>query len=216
MNMMKVIVDIAGMYYGRVVEVPVGATVRDAMIAARVADKLSRALDVKNNDGKNPVPQLNFAEDDRAPEFLRSITVDHKVKPESRQTKGIDDLPQDRRRFYPIGEYTFRNDAVALGSRADGSKGLVAVDQDGKPTGKSFIQTWQYYVYDAAGKDLSRAAGGPDSRSIVPFSERSASNTLMDGGQIVWRLVTIFLDASRRPAIITAAAEGYPLNAPAA
>ncbi|WP_188699497.1 hypothetical protein [Sphingomonas prati] len=204
-------VDIAGMYYGRLVTLPDydasadplgGPTVRDAMIAARLADKSDRA------DG-DPVPQLNFVEDDRHPhEFLRSITVDHKVDVESRQTRS----ETRGKRFYPAGEYTFRSDPIALGTRTDGTPGIIPVDQDGKPTGKKFIQTWQYYVYDSAGVDTSRRAGGNETRKIVPFSKRDASNTLVDGGQIVWRLVTIFLDATRRPAIKTAVEDGAKLN----
>lgn len=193
---MKVIVDIAGMYYGRHVEVPAGASVRDALAAARAADKADRKAGKK-------VPQLNFAEDDRSPEFLRSITVDHIVPAKSRQSS---------KRTYPAGEYTFRSDGVAIGTRTDGTEGFVAVDQDGKPTGKRFIQTWQYYVYDGNGVDISRKAASALTRKVVPFSETDSSNTLVEGGQVVLRLVTIFIDPTRRPAIKTAVEKDYKVN----
>jgi hypothetical protein len=193
-EVIKVIVDIAGMYYGRSVTVKNGSTVREALIAARVADKADR------NNGKN-VPQLNFAEDDRSPEFLRSITVDHAIPVESRQTQN---LPVAQKRFYPAGEYTFRSDGVIIGERIDGTDGFIAVDQSGKETGKGFIQTWQYYVYDANGVDTSRQAASALTRKVVPFSILDNSNILVDGGQIVFRLVTIFLGPTRSPGIKTA------------
>lgn len=193
---MLVTVDVAGMYYGRKVQVEEGASVRDALEAARKADKADRKAGEK-------VPQLNFAEDDRSPDpFLRSITVDHMVPAKSRQ--GL--------RTYPAGEYTFRSDGVAIGTRTDGTEGFIAVDQDGIATGKRFIQTWQYYVYDANGVDISRAAGSAETRTVVPFSRPEASNTLVDGGQIVLRLVTIFLEPSRRPSIKTAVEPGYEIK----
>jgi len=202
---MKVIVDIAGMYYGREVFLKgENPTVRDALDAARLADKADR----ETENGKD-VPQLNYAEDDRNPNFLRSITVDHKVPVESRQTKN---LPEANKRFYPAGEYTFRSDGVAEGVRSDGSVGFVSVDQAGNPTGKQFIQTWQYYVYDKNGVDISRSASGANTRKVVPFSVNDPSNALEDGGQVVFRLVTIFLDSSRRPGIKTTQAAGYKTN----
>ena len=189
-----VTVDIAGMYYGRLVTVDNGSTVREALVAARVADKTDRANSIN-------VPQLNFAEDDRSPEFLRSITVDHAVPVESRQTRNLEDSPK---RFYPAGEYTFRSDGVIIGKRIDGTDGFIAVDQSGKETGKGFIQTWQYYVYDANGVDISRQAASALMRKVVPFSVLDDSNTLVDGGQVVFRLVTIFLGPTRSPGIKTA------------
>jgi hypothetical protein len=200
---MKVTVDIAGMYYGREVFLTgKNPTVRDALDAARLADKADRIA------GRD-VPQLNYAEDDRSPNFLRSITVDHKIAVESRQTR---DLPDANKRFYPAGEYTFRSDGVAEGVRSDGSVGFVSVDQAGNPTGKQFIQTWQYYVYDENGVDISRRAASAVIRKVVPFSVNDPSNVLEDGGQVVFRLVTIFLDSSRRPGIKTTQASGYKTN----
>lgn len=200
---MKVIIDIAGMYYGREVLLEMeNPTVRDALSAARLADKADRAA------GED-VPQLNYAEDDRNPNFLRSITVDHKVLVESRQTIQRPDVDK---RFYPAGEYTFRSDPVATGVRSDGTVGFISVDQAGNPTGKQFIQTWQYYVYDKDGVDISRKASSEVIRKVVPFSVNDPSNKLEDGGQVVFRLVTIFLDSSRRPGIKTTQADGYKTN----
>jgi len=199
---MKITVDIAGMYYGREVHLndDPGSdepyTVRDALIAARKADQESR-----RNGDKNP--QLNFAEDDRPTPFLRSISVDHVENAVSRQNPA---------RTYPAGEYAFRSDGVALGARTDGTEGFVAVDQDGNPTGKRFIQTWQYYVYNAAGVDISRAASSAVTRRVIPFSVADESNKLEDGSQIVFRLVTIFIDPTRRPAIKTAVEKGRTTN----
>lgn len=200
---MKVTVDVAGMYYGRLVHLDkVNPTVKDALDAARLTDKAERKSGLD-------VPQLNYAEDDRNPSFLRSITVDHMVPVESRQTR---DLPDSNKRFYPAGEYTFRSDGVAEGLRSDGSFGFVSVDQGGKPTGKNFIQTWQYYVYDKNGVDISRKGSTANIRKVVPFSINDPSNILEDGGQIVFRLVTIFLDSTRRPGIKTTQAPNYNTN----
>jgi hypothetical protein len=199
---MEIKVDIAGMYYGRMVVLDDRSsdddpyTVRDALVAARRADQEDR-----RNGGKKP--QLNFAEDDRLTPFLRSISVDHIENAVSRQ---------DKSRTYPAGEYAFRSDGVAKGPRTDGTMGFVAVDQDGNPSGKRFIQTWQYYVYSAAGVDISRAASSPDFRKVVPFSVSDESNRLENGSQIVFRLVTIFIDPTRRPAIKTAVEKGRTTN----
>jgi hypothetical protein len=129
---------------------------------------------------------------------------------ESRQTKK---KPVSEKRFYPAGEYTFRSDGVA--SPVVGNT-FVAVDQNGNLTGKGFIQTWQYYVYDAEGIDTSRKASTALTRSVVPFSvvATDRSNTLVDGGQVVFRLVTIFIEPTRRPGIKTAVEPGKEVMPP--
>jgi UPF0288 family protein (methanogenesis marker protein 3) len=61
-EIITVTVDIAGMYYGREVEIPVGSTVRDALFAARAKDKTDRAAArAANAAAVPPVPLVSLS-----------------------------------------------------------------------------------------------------------------------------------------------------------
>jgi hypothetical protein len=156
-----VTIDIAGMYYRRSIDVPKGSTIKEIMEALKVSDQTATDF------------QLDYSTEKYAErEFIDGISVRHLQPAVSRQ---------DSTRTYDAGLYEYYDDGVTV---QDGR--FVPSDPN-----KSYVLAWQYYVYDANGRDRDRANVN-STRTVVPFSEQKINDVSL----IVWRLVAIFLKPS--------------------
>jgi hypothetical protein len=172
-TMPQVTLDIAGMYFSESVTVPEGATIKDLMDA--VVTKTNPPLG--NNKASFNYRSEKFDDDSKQ---INTITITHRGgSAKSRQTKG----GQGTGRTYPNGIYSYTDDAV---KELLPNKPLRAANPN-----QNAILAWQYYVYDAEGRDLARAAGA--SRKIVPFDAPPSDGgySLGEGYTVVWRLITI-------------------------
>jgi hypothetical protein len=172
--MIKVKLDIAGMYYDIEVLVPIGATVEDVMKAAHGRPNDKGAVLYYKTESSSGEANVDI------------ITIHHNSNSAvSRQ------IPKDgeETRRYAEGVYTFADDGAIEGGR------FVSLDKQ-----KNFVHAWQYYVYNADFVDQSRKNGGSVPRKIVGFGvTENKGYELEEGSTIVWRLVTIFVGPTLPP-----------------
>ncbi|MFN3193093.1 MAG: hypothetical protein ACE361_21465 [Aureliella sp.] len=149
--MKNAILDVTGMFFRTSVSVKDDASVLDVMQAAKA----------QGGD-----PSFDF-EPDASGRFLKRVTVDY-LDPTDPPTSR-----QDPNRTYPIGRYTWDDEA----------------------NGQTNPQlVWQYYVFDAGGKLLTGPEGPQGKRKIVAFADSYKEGLELDNGySIVWRLVAIFI-----------------------
>lgn len=186
---MAVHVDIAGIYFGIDVPFVEGETIRDLMLRIQT---LTGAPDY-------PHPRAEFFEDmfSKGGFTLDGVTITHrKNSAKSRQNVRDDSGQIVGRRQYDNGIYHFSDDSILP------SDVLLAPLSPADPN-KAFVSAWQYYVYDADGRDLARIRGIANEeglpggkevdREIIPYGDKSTTALVQDGYTIVWRLVTIFV-----------------------
>jgi hypothetical protein len=163
----EVTLDIAGMYYNKKVKVKSGATVEDVMIAAM------------NTNSPGSARLFFDPEQSGGMRYIDSIRVEH--------VGGSAKSRQNQSRIYEDGIYEYYDDDVDV----DPTTGRLVARNSPLP----YVLAWQYYVYDEAFRDLSRARVADGiARTVVPFSD-SNSNGYMLGNNytIVWRLIAIFV-----------------------
>lgn len=169
-------IDIAGFYYSSKVQTKEADTFLDAMNAASQADKAAPA-------GSRPVLEFT-TESFNGKLFIDGISVHHPTRPASRQ---------DKTRTYGAGLYEYFDDDVVLTP----TNAFEPADPN-----TPYVLAWQYYAYDAEGRDADRA-GQRVERKVVPFSEQTIGTTTL----LVWRLVAIFLRPSYRDSLKVARAK---------
>lgn len=173
--MPELTIDIAGFYYSTKVEIDESKTFLDAMNAASQADLTAP---------KGSRPVLEFTTESlNGKVFIDGISVYHPKDPASRQ---------DPRRTYAAGLYEYFDDDVLLTPGG----GFEPANPN-----TPYVLAWQYYAYDAEGRDADRAGQRVD-RKVVPFSEQTIGTTTL----LVWRLVAIFLRPSYRDSLKVARA----------
>ena len=166
--------DIAGMFFQVSVPVDEDATVEDVMKAAerQTAGGMGPEGETFRYTGEvvtSPTGRL---------QTVNTITVVHRNgSARSRQT--YSNTGNGRR--YKDGIYSYSDNA-----RFDAEGNFKPLDPNAE-----FVLAWQYYVYDADGKESARS-GQP--RRVVSYADNSADRgyTLAEGSTVVWRLVAIF------------------------
>lgn len=190
----KVKIDVAGFYYrGTEIEIPVNSSVLDAC-------NVARAEDVKNALAGNDNPVFDFSIEKAPPGgakgfFINEISILHSKKPVSgqRKTAGKDTVG----RQYEAGRYAYADDPVAIATVENEDKSAtvttVAVDEPTRLVRNDgvdlpYVLAWQYYLYDAQGRDLARR-----DEKTVRVIEPASTKKLEHDVTIVWRLIAIFL-----------------------
>lgn len=176
-SMIKVKLDIAGMFYDIDVFVPEeGATVEDVMEAAHGRPNKKGAIMMYKPEVINGEKNVDI------------ITVHHTdTSAVSRQVPRNGGEP----RRYGAGVYTFADDGAI-----DSATGrFTSLDQQ-----KNYVHAWQYYVYTPVFVDEARAREGSEPRKIVGFDVKDDKGyKLVEGSTVVWRLVTIFVGPTLPP-----------------
>ena len=117
--------------------------------------------------------------------FINEIALLHLKPPMSRQLRE----GQSVNRSYDAGRYAYADDPVKPVTVEASDDPTVKIPRLARADGRDlpFVLAWQYYLYDAEGRDLARASG--TTRTI-----EAASTRLLDADvTIVWRLIAIML-----------------------
>jgi hypothetical protein len=187
--MVKVFLDIAGLYYSTEVNVPEGATVKDVLDAARGKPNHLGAI-------------LDYAQEENAASVDARFTVDS-ITIYHNENSAVSRQDSVNPRKYPRGVYQFKDD----GTFASGL--LASTDPN-----KNFVHAWQYYVYDKNFVDQSRKNGGgygSVERMIVGYSVKTNKGyELTEGSTVVWRLVTILVGPTAQPHVSSGIVSGAP------
>lgn len=166
--------DIAGMFFQVSVSVDENATVENVMDAA--------VRQTAGGMGPKGETFLYTSEQVTSPtgrlQTVNTITVIHRNgSATSRQTYA--GAVNGRR--YKDGIYSYSDNA-----RFDAEGNFKPLDPNA-----DFVLAWQYYVYDADGKESARS-GQP--RRVISYADNGADRgySLAEDSTVVWRLVAIF------------------------